>query len=114
MLQQSGSNVGDTYGQHDVLTQALGTEEQRGHVRGMGKFVTPSRYFFLPKTVKQLMDTEKKKTDQRFGKLEDEVDKLKRGMNNASEAGSCQMWGNEEDFEDEPPNEPCVSLIICK
>ena len=92
-----------------MLTQALGTEEQRGHVRGMGKFVTPRQYFFLPKTVKHYMDTEKKMMDQRFGKLEDEVEKLKRGMNNASEDESCQIWGNEY-FEDEPPKEPCVSL----
>ncbi|XP_076902989.1 uncharacterized protein LOC143557912 isoform X2 [Bidens hawaiensis] len=105
-LQKLESNVEVKYGQNDVLTQALGTEEQRGHVRGMGKFVTPSRYFFLPKTVKQYLDVEKKQVDQRFGLLEDEVDKLKRGLNYASEAGSCQMWGNEE-FEDEPPDEAC-------
>lgn len=50
------------------------------------------------------MATENKKLDQRFNKLEDEIEKLKRGGNNVSEGASCQMWDN-EDFEDEPPKE---------
>ncbi|KAJ0580220.1 hypothetical protein HanHA300_Chr04g0126701 [Helianthus annuus] len=88
-------------GTNDVLAQALGTTEPRGHVRGMGKFVTQHQYFYLPKTVKHYLDDEKKKNDQRFNKLEDDLEKLKKGMTNVSEAGSCQMWGN-EDYEDDP------------
>ncbi|KAJ0735616.1 hypothetical protein HanPI659440_Chr11g0434111 [Helianthus annuus] len=55
------------------------------------------------------MDTEKKKYDKWLNKVEDELEKLKRGVNNVSEAGSCQ-WGN-EDFEDIPDEEP-VEFII--
>ncbi|MFS7889183.1 hypothetical protein Hanom_Chr00s000003g01603971 [Helianthus anomalus] len=102
-LKESDSGEG-TCGTHDVLTQALGTDEQRGHVRGMGKSVTPQQYFYLPNTVKHYMDTEKKKYDKRLNKLEDELEKLKRGVNNVSEAESCQ-WGN-EDLEDNPDEEP--------
>ncbi|KAI7736508.1 hypothetical protein M8C21_033575 [Ambrosia artemisiifolia] len=81
------------------IDRALGTKEQRGHVRGMGRFVRPHQYFYLPNTVKHYMENEKKKYEERFKKLEDEMDKMRRGMNNVSEAGSCQMWGN-EDFKD--------------
>ncbi|KAJ0677830.1 putative Ulp1 protease family catalytic domain, papain-like cysteine peptidase superfamily [Helianthus annuus] len=70
----------------------------------MGKFVTQQQYFYLPNTVKHYMDTEMKKYDKRLNKVEDELEKLKRGANNVSEAGSCQ-WGN-EDFEDIPDEEP--------
>ncbi|KAI7744446.1 LOW QUALITY PROTEIN: hypothetical protein M8C21_016577 [Ambrosia artemisiifolia] len=66
-----------TCGARDVLAKAMGTKEPRGH----------------------------KKFDQRFNKLEDEVDKLKRGANYASEVGSCQFWDN-EDVENDAPEEP--------
>ncbi|KAK9076248.1 hypothetical protein SSX86_004581 [Deinandra increscens subsp. villosa] len=93
-------------GTHDVLTKALGTEEQRGHVRGMGKFVMPHQYFFLPKTVKHYLDNEKNKMDLRLMKVEDELERLKRGINNkVFEGASCQM-GGDEDVEDEGPKEP--------
>ncbi|KAI7750869.1 hypothetical protein M8C21_025275, partial [Ambrosia artemisiifolia] len=73
----------------------------------MGRFVMPRQYFHLPKTVKQYLDKEKKKLDQRFNKLEDKVDKLKRGVNYASEAGSCQFSDNEDVENDAPePDEP--------
>lgn len=107
---QNSESFGEvTSGTNDLLTQALGTQEQRGHVRGMGRYVTPHQYFFLPKTIKHYLATENKKLDQRFNKLEDEIEKLKRGGNNVSEGASCQMWDN-EDFEDEPPKEVIVSL----
>ena len=35
------------------------------------------------------------KNDQRFSKLQDETDRLKKGMNIASEAGSCQVWDDD-------------------
>ncbi|CAH1421972.1 unnamed protein product [Lactuca virosa] len=54
-LQKSGSFGEVTCGTHDVLTEALGTEEQHWRVRGMG--------------------------------------------------ASCQIWGNIEDFENEPLEE---------
>ncbi|XP_076919428.1 uncharacterized protein LOC143580218 [Bidens hawaiensis] len=101
---------------HDVLTEALGTKEQRGHVRGMGKFVTPHQYPLVPKTIKKYLDIEQKKTDERFSKLEDELEKLKSGMHNVSEAASYQMVGHEEDFEDEPhdlesPDKSCLLAV---
>ncbi|KAI3802140.1 hypothetical protein L1987_30267 [Smallanthus sonchifolius] len=102
-LQNSGCF--ESCGTHDVLTEALGTEEQRGHVRGLGKYVKPHQYFYEPKTVKQYLDTEKKKVDERFNKLEEEVEKLKRGVTNVSEAASCQMGGYEDDLEDKPHEE---------
>ncbi|KAK1424472.1 hypothetical protein QVD17_19802 [Tagetes erecta] len=83
-LQKSEGCGEVTCGTDDVLTQALGTKEQHGH---------------------HFLDTEKKKYDQRFNKLEDELEKLKRGMINASEAESCQMCGDNEDFEDDPIEE---------
>ncbi|KAI3813297.1 hypothetical protein L1987_18017 [Smallanthus sonchifolius] len=101
-LQKSGCF--ESWGTHDVLIEALGTEEQRGHVRGMGKFVKPLQYFFEPKTVK------KYSVDERFNKIEEELQTLKRGMNNVSEGASCQMGEHEEDFEDEPLEELLVSL----
>ncbi|KAI3805211.1 hypothetical protein L1987_27381 [Smallanthus sonchifolius] len=102
-LQNSGCF--ESCGTHDVLTEALGTEEQRGHVRGLGKYVKPHQYFYEPKTVKQYLDTEKNKVDERFNKLEEEVEKLKRGVTNVFEATSCQMEGYEDDLEDKPHEE---------
>jgi hypothetical protein len=99
---------GEFFGADDVLTQALGNAEQRGRVRGMGKFVTPNRYFLLPTTFKSIIESEKKKTDKRFNKLEEELEKVKKGINSASEAGSCP-W---ETFDDEPEIEPVVHVSM--
>ena len=63
-------------GTDDILSEALGTEEHRGQVRGMGKYITPHQYFYLPKTVKEYMASENKKFDNRFSKLEGAVDRL--------------------------------------
>ncbi|XP_076937982.1 uncharacterized protein LOC143605921 [Bidens hawaiensis] len=67
----------------------------------MGKFVTQDRYFFISKIVKQYLDNEQKKTNERFNKLEDELE------NSVFKAVSFQMgWGGgggqEEEFENEP------------
>ncbi|KAF3452134.1 hypothetical protein FNV43_RR08231 [Rhamnella rubrinervis] len=35
----------NTEGAHDILTQALGIDKQRGRVRGKQSYVTPSVYF---------------------------------------------------------------------
>ncbi|KAK9076249.1 hypothetical protein SSX86_004582 [Deinandra increscens subsp. villosa] len=105
-LQKTEKIVDVPCGTEDVLTKALGTEEQRGRVRGMGKFVMPHQYFFLPKTVKHYLDIEKMKMDRRLNKVKDELEILKRGINNnISEGSSRQMW-DEEDVEDEAPKEP--------
>ncbi|CAI9304395.1 unnamed protein product [Lactuca saligna] len=109
-LQNSESCGEITYGTNDVLTQALGTQENRGRVRGMGKYVAPHQYFLLPKTVKQYLDLENKKLDQRFSKLEGEIEKLKRGVNPVSEGASRQMWGN-ADLQDQPLDNSCYLAL---
>ncbi|CAI9300119.1 unnamed protein product [Lactuca saligna] len=104
-LQKSGGFGEVTCGTHDVLTEALGTQEQRGLVRGMGKFITPEQYFYLPKNVKYYLETENERVDKRINKLEDDLEKLKRGVLNVSEVTSCQVGGVIEDVEKEPWNE---------
>ena len=104
-----------TGGSNDVLTVALGTEEYRGRVRGMGKFVKPHQYFYLPKTVKNILVIENKKVHKRFNKLEGQMlnltKRLEKGTNNVSEAASnCQILDEKEDFEDNPDEEVPVSL----
>ncbi|KAK9075605.1 hypothetical protein SSX86_003931 [Deinandra increscens subsp. villosa] len=94
-------------GTEDVLTQALGNDEQRGRVRGMGKFVSHQQYFHLPKTVKGYLDKEKKKINRRLTKVEDQLERLTRGGRSAtpvSEAASCQM-GNDDEEAPEDDNE---------
>ncbi|KAK9062731.1 hypothetical protein SSX86_019920 [Deinandra increscens subsp. villosa] len=87
-------------GTEDVLTQALGNEEQRGHVRGMGKYVSQQQYFHLPKTIKGYLDKEKKKMNRRLSKVEDDLERMKRAgtlcATPASEGASCQI-GNDDD-----------------
>ncbi|KAE8727748.1 hypothetical protein F3Y22_tig00005377pilonHSYRG00070 [Hibiscus syriacus] len=91
-------------GTNDMLTQALGTQEQRGHVRGMGKFVRRHQYFVLPNTVKNYLDGEKKKIEKMFNQIEGAIEKLQKGMNHAFEGASCQGMGK-ADFEDKLPEE---------
>nr|KAJ0223304.1 hypothetical protein LSAT_V11C200071280 [Lactuca sativa] len=104
-LQKSGSFGEVTCGTHDVLTEALGTQEQRGCVQGMGKFITPQQYFYLPKNVKYYLDIENERVDKRINKLQDDLEKLKRGVLNVSEAASCQVGGVIEDVQKEPQDE---------
>ncbi|KAE8725780.1 hypothetical protein F3Y22_tig00008145pilonHSYRG00058 [Hibiscus syriacus] len=102
---QKSETLGEvSVGTNDMLTQALGTQEQRGRVRGMGKYVRPHQYFVLPNTVKKYLDGEKKKFEKRFNQIEGAIEKLQKGMNHASEGASCQGWGK-ADFEDNPPEE---------
>ncbi|CAH1421535.1 unnamed protein product [Lactuca virosa] len=104
-LQKSGSFGEVTCGTHEVLTKALGTQEQRGRVRGMGKFITPQQYFYLPKNVKYYLEIENERVDKRINKLDDDLEKLKRDVLNVSEAASCQVGGVIEDVEKEPRDE---------
>nr|KAJ0226450.1 hypothetical protein LSAT_V11C100049450 [Lactuca sativa] len=57
----------------------------------MGKFITPQQYFYLPKNVKYYLEIENERVDKRINKLEDDLEKLKRGELNVSEAPSCQV-----------------------
>lgn len=99
-MKEEGTSEITSSGPNDVLTKALGTDEQRGRVRGMGRFVTPKSYFYLPKNVKHYMDSEMKKNAQRINTLVDDVEILKKAMNIASEAGSCQMWEHDDCADD--------------
>ncbi|KAL4030956.1 hypothetical protein IC575_009211 [Cucumis melo] len=54
---------------NDVLTQALGTRESSGRVRGVGGFVTPSTYFHTEKR--------SKKRNEEIDKLSEENEKLR-------------------------------------
>ncbi|CAH1413745.1 unnamed protein product [Lactuca virosa] len=110
-LQKSGSFGEVTCGTHDVLTEALGTQEQRRRVRGMGKFITPQQYFYLPKNVKYYLEIENERVDKRINKLEDDLEKLKRGVLNVSEAASCQVGGVIEDVEKEPRDESLGKVV---
>ncbi len=99
-MKSGGPGEVTSSGPNDVLTQALGTDEQRGRVRGMGRFVTPKSYFYLPKNVKHYMDNEIKKNVQRINTLEHDVERLKKALDIASEAGSCQMWDHDDGADD--------------
>jgi hypothetical protein len=71
---QKNESLGEvvSLGTNDLLTQALGTKENRGRVRGMGKFVTTHQYFYLPTAMKQLLNKEEKLA-KRMNKLEYEM-----------------------------------------
>ncbi|KAK9065094.1 hypothetical protein SSX86_016477 [Deinandra increscens subsp. villosa] len=99
-------------GTEDVLTQALGNEEQCGRVRGLDKFVSHQQYFHLPKTVKGYLDKEKKKINRRLRKVEDELERLTRGGRSAtpvSEAASCQMGNDDEEAPEDDKEHDDVS-----
>ncbi|CAI9277277.1 unnamed protein product [Lactuca saligna] len=56
----------------------------------MGKFITPQQYFYLPKNVKYYLGIENERVDTRINKLEDDLEKLKRGVLNVFEVAGCQ------------------------
>ncbi|KAL4563340.1 hypothetical protein LXL04_027381 [Taraxacum kok-saghyz] len=80
---QKAENFGDVVtGTDDVLTRALGTEEHRGAVRGMGKYVTPHH----------------------------DVKTLRDHVNSVSEGASC-VNNVKDDFEDGPFEDSPVSCM---
>jgi hypothetical protein len=101
-------------GASDLLTEALGTEEQRGRVRGMGKFVTPQQYFMIPKNVKQYLKQHDQRMIKRLRRVEDELATIKRCTSTyASEgASNCQVWSSDEEEEANVPDETIVSLHL--
>ena len=99
-------------GSLDLLTDALGTEEQRGRVRGMGRYVTPQQYFLIPRNVKQYLKQHDKMWHKRLKAVEDELERRKCASTNASEgASNCQV-SSDEDEEPNVPSEPNVSLHL--
>ncbi|PWA83083.1 ulp1 protease family, C-terminal catalytic domain-containing protein [Artemisia annua] len=87
----------------DLLTEALGTEETRGRVRGMGRFVTPHQYFLIPRNVKQYLKQYDKMMNKRLKAVEDELERRRSASTNASEGASNSPTLSDED---EPPNVP--------
>ena len=68
----------------------------------MGKYITQHQYFYIPRTVKEYVDSKDHKWDARFNKVEGALENIQRGMlTNASDGASCSMW-NDPDFEDDP------------
>ena len=113
MLKKDGDFSEDPLGSLDLLTEALGTEEQRGRVRGMGRFVTHQQYFLIPKNVKQYLKQHDKKMNKRLKAVEDEL-QIRRCATYASEgASNCQM-SSSSDEEEQPhvPSEPTVCLHL--
>ncbi|PWA39178.1 ulp1 protease family, C-terminal catalytic domain-containing protein [Artemisia annua] len=95
----------DPMGTIDLLTEALGTVEQRGRVRGMGRFVTPNQYFLIPRNVKQYLKQYDNMMNKRLKAVEDELARKRSrcASTNASEGGSNSPTLSDED---EPPNVP--------
>ncbi|PWA91381.1 transposase, Ptta/En/Spm [Artemisia annua] len=93
----------DPMGTIYLLTEALGTEETRGHVRGMGRFVTPHQYFLIPRNVKQYLRQYDKMMNKRLKAVEDELEIRRCASTNASEGASNSPTLSDED---EPPNVP--------
>ncbi|PWA44105.1 transposase, Ptta/En/Spm [Artemisia annua] len=95
----------DPMGTIDLLTEALGTVEQRGRVRGMGRFVTPNQYFLIPRNVKQYLKQYDNMMNKRLKAVEDELARRRSrcASTNASEGGSNSPTLSDED---EPPNVP--------
>ena len=112
MLKKDKDYSEDPMGSLDLLTEALGTEEQRGRVRGMGRYITPHQYFLIPRNVKQYLKQHDKMMNKRLKAVEDELERRRYPSTNASEgASNCQMW-SDEDEEPNVPSEPNVSLHL--
>jgi hypothetical protein len=112
MLKKDKDYSEDPMGSIDVLTEALGTDEQRGRVRGMGRYITPQQFYLIPRNVKQYLQQHDKIMLKRLKALEDEAERRRCGSVIASEgASNCHMI-SDEDEEPNAPSEPKVSLQI--
>ena len=79
----------------DILSQALGSKDPPGVVRGLGKFVMPSKYFHTPKQVKKedkvtFDEDEKAKMTARIKELEEELKKQKNLTKCSNKDGSSE------------------------
>jgi hypothetical protein len=112
MLKKDNDYSEDPMGAIDLLTEALGTEEQRGRVRGMGRYITPQQYFLIPRNVKQYLKQHDKMMNKRLKAVEDELERRRCASTNASEgASNIQLW-SDEDEDPNVPSEPNVSLHL--
>ena len=102
----------DPLGSIDVLTEALGTKERCGRVRGMGRYVTPHQYFLIPRNVKQYLKQYDNMMNKRLKAVEDELERRRCASTNASEGASNSPTLSDEDEEPNVPSEPNVSLHL--
>ena len=112
MLKKDKDYSEDPMGSLDLLTEALGTKETRGRVRGMGRYVTPHQYFLIPRNVKQYLKHYDKMIHKRLKAVEDELQRRRCASTNASEGASNFPTLSDEDEGPNVPSEPNVSLHI--
>lgn len=109
----------DPLGSLDLLTEALGSQERRGRVRGMGRYVTPRQYFLIPRNVKQYLKQYDKMISKRLKAVEDELERRRStkerrrcASTNASEGASNSPTLSDEDEDPNVPSEKNVSLHL--
>lgn len=109
----------DPLGSLDLLTEALGSQERRGRVRGMGRYVTPHQYFLIPRNVKQYLKQYDKMMNKRLKAVEDELERRRStkerrrcASTNASEGASNSPTLSDEDEDPNVPSEKNVSLHL--
>lgn len=102
----------DPLGSLDLLTEALGSQERRGRVRGMGRYVTPRQYFLIPRNVKQYLKQYDKMMNKRLKAVEDELERRRCASTNASEGASNSPTLSDEDEDPNVPSEKNVSLHL--
>lgn len=109
----------DPLGSLDLLTEALGSQERRGRVRGMGRYVTPRQYFLIPRNVKQYLKQYDKMMNKRLKAVEDELERRRStkerrrcASTNASEGASNSPTLSDEDEDPNVPSEKNVSLHL--
>ena len=95
-----------------MITEALGSEETRGRVRGMGRFVTPNQYFLIPRNVKQYLKQYDKMVNRQLKAVEEELERRRCASTNASEGASNSPTLSDEDEEPNGPGAPNVSLHL--
>lgn len=64
-------------GMNDVLSTALQTPEHSGRVRGVGSFISPSKYFNMPKKRKNQSSSAEKETKDELEKTKAELERTK-------------------------------------
>ncbi|XP_052291482.1 uncharacterized protein LOC127900439 [Citrus sinensis] len=80
-----------THGVNDILSAALGKQPNGSRVQRLGKLITPTLYFHIPKTanlLEQRMAIERKVYEERFQMMMEMMDAKLNGTSR-TEIGSC-------------------------